>query len=193
MRSEAIAAFSGRMIAVTLKGPKTIYRVLRPKGLDGGKNYKDSPWWIERMPAGAKEWREDFAVLDEFNRNNFYLKYDIPHGSELKAWKGKAAEQFDADVGQYLPGGGEQLFVEFPPAVKPRLSALPARPTNWGETEGRYGYNVVVDIAANARTEKLARYEIESKRPPRPLTNSPAVAGTRAYAAHERAEDAKAQ
>jgi hypothetical protein len=40
------------IMAKTLKGPKTIYRVLRPP-----RNGKASPWWTESMPANGKEWR----------------------------------------------------------------------------------------------------------------------------------------
>ena len=187
----AIEAFSGKLTKETLsslKEPRTIYRVLRPKGLDGGKNYKNSPWWTDTLPPNAKVWREELGVLDEFNKNSYYIKYEIPAGKELKAWKGKASEQFDAATGQSLPGGGYQLFVDFPPDVAKQIDALPLIPTKWGETEARYGFDNVPNLANDVRTEKLGKYEIETKKAP---TNSAAVAGTRAYAANERSKDSK--
>ena len=36
---------------------------------------------------------------------------------------------------------------------------------------------------------KLGKYEIESKRSPKPLATSPAVAATRAYGANERSSE----
>ena len=173
----AVEAFSGTITAVTLKGPKRIYRVLRPKGLDGGKNYKSSPWWTESMPVNAKEWREEYAVLDSFNKNSYYIAYDIPAGQELKAWQGKTAEQFDPVAGQYLPGGGTQLFVELNADTKAIVDTLALNKTNWGETEKLYGYNAKTDIVPDVQVDRLRPFEIQSKGAP---TNSPAVAATRA-------------
>lgn len=173
----AVEAFSGPLTAVTLKGPKRIYRVLRPKGLDGGKNYKSSPWWTDSMPANAKEWREDYAVLDSFNKNTYFIAYDIPAGKELKAWQGKTAEQFDQDTGQYLPGGGVQLFVGLDTESKSLVDILAINKTNWGETERLYGYNAKTDIVPDVRADHLRPFEIQSKRPP---ANSPVVAAVRA-------------
>ena len=185
----AIAAFSGPLTNETLTG-QTIYRVLRPKGVDGGKNYKDSPWWSETLPPNAKVWREELGVLDEFNKNSYYIKYEIPAGDKhaLKAWKGRASEQFDAATGQSLPGGGYQLFVDFPPDIAKQIEALPLIPTKWGETEARYGFDNAPDLAHDVRTEKLGKYEIETKKAP---ANSAAVAGSRAYGANERSKDSK--
>lgn len=187
-RYEAIEAFSGPMTAVTLKGPKTIYRVLRPKGLENGDNALASPWWTETLPPNAKAWREGLGVLGKYNKNSYYIKYHLQAGEELKAWRGKASEQFDANSGQYLPGGDYQLFIDLRPQIVEKINRLPLEFTHWPDAEVLYGVDSSADTAYHVRTEKLGRYEIESKRAP---VNSPAVAGARAYAAHERAQDAQ--
>lgn len=181
--NKTIEAFSGPMVAVPLKGPKTIYRVLLPVN-----NGKYSPWWTEVLPPNAKVWREGNAVLDKFNANNFFIKYEIPAGRELKAWRGKAAEQFNPKTGQYLPGGDFQLFIEFPPDIIKQLDKLPAISTGWGKTTKAYGFDDVPDFAHDVRTEKLGKYEIESKIAP---SNSKTVAASRAYAANERSQESK--
>lgn len=157
--SETIAAFSGPLRAVELQPGQTIYRVLLPS-----RNGKASPWWLETMPETAEHWREPLAVLDKFNKNNFFIKYTIPEGTTLKAWKGKAAEQFDGEVGQYLPGGGEQLFVDFPAHIKAEVVQLPALSTGWGKTTKRYGYGPQADAAiGEIELERLAANEVRTK------------------------------
>ena len=125
-------------------------------------------------------------MLDEFNKNNFYVKYEIPAGRELKAWKGRASEQFDAEIGQYLPGGEYQLYIELTSDIAKQLDALPALSTGWGKTTHLYGFDDVPDFAHDVHTEKLGKYEIESKLAP---SNSKTVAATRAFTANERSQD----
>ena len=180
---DAIEAFSGPITKEPLIGPKTIYRVLLP-----ARNGKARPWWTETLPPNAKVWRENLGVLDEFNKNNFYIKYEIPAGQELKAWKGRASEQFDAEKCQYLPGGEYQLFIDLPSDVAKQLAKLPAISTGWGKTTRLYGFDDVPDLAHDVRTETLGKYEIETKKAP---ANSAAVAGSRAYGANERNQDNK--
>jgi hypothetical protein len=157
--SETIAAFSGPMRAVELKPGQTIYRVLLPS-----QNGKASPWWLEKLPETAQEWRELLAVLDKFNKNNFFIKYTIPEGTTLKAWRGQAAEQFHGRVGQYLPGGGTQLFVDFPAHIKAEVLELPALSTGWGKTTKRYGYGPQADAAiGEIELERLAANEVRTK------------------------------
>ena len=189
LQSDAIEAFSGPLTYVTLKGPKTIYRVLKPKGLEDGDNALASPWWTETLPPNAQVFRENLGVLDSYNKNSYYIKYEIPAGQELKAWKGRASEQFDAEVGQYCPGGDYQIYIDLQPDLVKQINVLPLEFTHWPDADVRYGYDAVPDMAHDVRTEKLGKYEIESKQLPKPLTNSPAVAGTRAYAANERSSE----
>jgi hypothetical protein len=163
--SEAIAAFSGPMRAVELKPGTEVLRILRPKTTDGLGNFKSSPWWTAKMPQTSQEWRELFAVLDKFNLNGYFLKYTVPEGTTLKAWSGKAAEQFDGNVGQYLKGGGEQLFVEFPGHIKAAIEALPPLPTGWGETTKLYGFGEHANAAiAEIQLERLSANELMAKK-----------------------------
>lgn len=185
--SVAIEAFSGKITAETLKGPRTIYRVLKPKGLEDGDNALASPWWSETLPSNAKVFREGLSILNKFNKNSFYIKYEIPAGKELKVWKGKASEQFDAEVGQYLPGGEYQIFIDLQPDVVKQVNVLPLEFTHWPDADVRYGFDEVADMAQDVRIEKLGKYEIETKQRP---ANSLAVASSRAYGANERSKEA---
>ena len=158
--TSAISAFSGSMRAVELKPGDTMFRVLLP-----AKNGKASPWWTAKTPESAEEWRELLAVLDKFNINNFFVKYTIPEGTTLKAWSGKAAEQFNGRVGQYLPGGGEQLFVDFPAHVKAEVLKLPALSTGWGKTLRLFGFGKGAEAAvAEIQLERLAANEMQAKK-----------------------------
>lgn len=157
--NDTIAAFSGKIAPKNLKPGDVIYRVLKP-----GKNYKTSPWWLTEMPKSGEEWREGLAVLDKFKENNFYIKYVVPEGVTLKAWIGKAAEQFDGAAGQYLGGGTNQLFIEFSAHVKADLEKLPALSTGWGKTLRLFGFGDNADAAiAEIRIERLAASEPQSK------------------------------
>ena len=160
--STKIAAFSGPMKAIELGRDDRdvkIYRVLFPS-----ENYKASPWWTLEKPKNAKQWREQLAVLDDFNKNSFFLEYTIPKGTKLRAWKGKAAEQFDDDIGQYLPGGGEQVFVEFPADIKPEIMKLPELATGWGKTLKLFGFGDEAQTAiTEVKLEKLQAQEIRTK------------------------------
>lgn len=156
----AIQAFSGPMRPVELKPGDTIFRVLLPS-----RNYKASPWWTAKMAESAEEWREFLAVLDKFNANNFFVKYTIPEGTTLKAWTGKAAEQANEGAGQYLHGGGEQLFVEFPAHIKGQVLELPALSTGWGKTLKLFGFGPQADAAiGEIQLEKLAANEVRAKK-----------------------------
>lgn len=152
-----VEAFSGAMRAVELKPGDIVFRILLP-----AKNNKAGAWWTAKMPETAEQWRELLAVLDKFNANNFFVKYTIPQGTTLKAWKGKAAEQWDEATGQFLKGGGEQLFLEFPAHIKAELMKLSALSTGWGKTLKLFGFEKPT-IVATARVERLGANEVQSK------------------------------
>lgn len=158
-RCDVVEAFSGPIKAKKLAGPRTVYRVLRP-----GKNGKASPWWTETMPSNGEEWREGLAVLDNFNMNNFFIKFDIPAGRELKVWEGKAAEQFNKDTGQFLGGGAVQVFIDWPVDLKAAIEKLPALSTGWGNTLKKYGYDLVTSAKNEASVQKLANSEYALKK-----------------------------
>jgi hypothetical protein len=147
------------MDGIELRGGRTIYRILLPKG-----NYKASPWWMESMPSTPEEWRTLLAVLDKFNANNFVIRYTIPNDTTLKAWRGKAAEQINEATGQYLPGGGTQLYLQIPANIKGEIMQLPALSTGWGPTLKLFGYEDANASHLAARTEHLGDNETQTKR-----------------------------
>lgn len=154
----AIEAFSGSIRAITIKGPKTVYRVLKP-----GKNFKSSPWWTETMPPNAQVWREELAVLDNYNLNSYYIKFEIPAGCELKVWEGTAAEQFNSATGQFLRGGGTQLYIDWPADLKAAIEKLPSFSTGWGKSIHKYGYEMQANPKNTVDIDKLAQNEYAAK------------------------------
>jgi hypothetical protein len=160
-----IEAFSGAIKAIEIKPGTKIIRILKPKALDPKKgNMMASPWWASKMPETAEEWRELYAVLDKFNKNGHFIVYTVPEGTTLKAWTGKAAEQFDDEIGQYLGGGGLQLFIDFPVHVKQAIEQLPVQMTGWGETTKLYGFGKGADAAIQEiQVERLAANERQAK------------------------------
>ena len=156
---ESIQAFSGAIKAKKITGPTTVYRIIKP-----GRNGKASPWWTETMPSNGEEWREGLAVLDNFNMNNFFIKFEIPAGRELKVWEGKAAEQFNEKTGQFLGGGALQVFIDWPSDLKLLIDKLPALSTSWGNTLKKYGYELVTNAKNEASIQKLANSEYALKK-----------------------------
>ena len=128
------------------------------------------------MPESGKEWREGLAVLDSWNKNGYYVELTVPE-SGLWAWEGKAASQVEnnpdaiATMGQYLPGGFNQLYIDMKHTNnKAALEAmtqkmdlpiekiLERKPTEW--TDVYAGLNVPKKIA---EADFLGPFEIESK------------------------------
>ncbi len=119
---DIIEAFSGKMVPKTIKhvhgkDPKKIFRIIEdPKKATGC-------WWTETLPTSGQEWREEFAVLDNWNKNKYYVEFVLPEGAELLVWEGKVSSQVDnvklidkkpnPKLGQALKGGETQIFVDF--------------------------------------------------------------------------------
>ncbi len=137
----AIAAFSGPMRAVHLKGGTRLYRVvsydkINTKGL----------WWSYTRPRSAKQWREEWAVLDKFSKNKFYVEFVVPPEG-LWVWEGKVASQVDQDLtlataGQYLKGGQTQLLLDLKFSRNKYAEPLAAdlanqlKETRWRDVDG---------------------------------------------------------
>jgi hypothetical protein len=82
------------------------------------KSAKTGEYWLVELPESGKRWREDFAVLEDWSKNGFYIEFEVPPDARIVAWEGKTATQFQSDLskrgaGQYLAGGGNQLFIDF--------------------------------------------------------------------------------
>lgn len=165
---EMVAAYSGRMINRQLKRNEEIFRFFGPEGVTHSHNVRTShasgAWWgIGPAPKTAKEWREQAAVLDEFNRDGFFVVGKVDGPNPPKAVVGTVAEQSGTHLpGQYLPGGATQAVVEWDKSTSDYLYALGKkvmdsgkaevwsdavsgitfhiRPTGWKDANGIWGY-----------------------------------------------------
>lgn len=165
-----IPCFSGPMRAVKIPPGTKIYRVVTGTGNAAGE------WWVYALPGSGKEWREGLAVLDSWNKNGYFVELTVPDEG-LLAWEGKAASQVENDpdavktMGQYLPGGQIQLFIDLrfeanAKAVdalskkleKPLDKILEKKPTPW--TDAYNGLHVPDKVA---EVDFLGPFEIESK------------------------------
>lgn len=178
-----IAAASGKIKNEMLEGT-TIWRSFGPKGKTLGVNIDESKpmgmWWgLGPAPKSAKEWREVYAVLDDFNRNGWLAIVEIPKGVKIPACTSTVSEQFSVKTaGQYLPGGGKQAATpEFFPfaaiaeslyhagggrVALPNGAILEIRPTGWATPNGVFGYGDEV-IPYASMLERLNLTEYQSK------------------------------
>jgi len=188
----AIAAASGRIKNVDLgEDGVTLFRPFGPggatHGVDVGKSSPGGFWWgVGEAPRTAEEWRQKYAVLDEFNRNGMVAIMRIPAGGKVKvpACTSTVSEQFGKDIaGQFLAGGGKQAAIDFTLApdladVSDRLRKLVAigggkaklangvvievRHSGWKGINGKIGYGPEVIPGAGV-VERLGVTEIQSK------------------------------
>jgi DNA-binding transcriptional regulator YdaS (Cro superfamily) len=128
-----IAASSGKIKNEMLSG-ETLFRAFGPggatHGVPVGESFAVGAFWGRgQPPKTAKEWREQCAVLDEWNRNGWLSIVNIPPGVEIPASTSTVSEQFGKKLGQYLPGGGQQAVVTdgFDRMVKDATKRLFAR------------------------------------------------------------------
>ena len=188
----AVAAASGKISNVDLgeKGA-VLFRAFGPEGSTHGVKVKASDpasfWWgLGEAPKSAQEWRQKYAVLDEWNRNGMVSIIRIPPGSKVKvpACTSTVSEQFsDKIAGQYLEGGGKQAAIDFELApdlakVDDAMKALLAkgggkttlpngiqievRHSGWGGINGKIGYGSEVIPGAGV-VERLGVTEMQTK------------------------------
>jgi hypothetical protein len=144
-------------------------------------------WWgMGEVPKTATEWRQKYAVLDEFNRNGMVAVIRIPPGGKVKvpSCTSTVSEQFgDKIAGQYLEGGGKQAAVDF--SLAPDLAdvgakleklakmgggkltlkngvQLEVRHSGWSGINGKIGYGSEVIPGAGV-VERLGVTELQSK------------------------------
>jgi hypothetical protein len=121
VKCKVIPCFSGPMRAVKIPPGTKIYRVVTETSNPAGE------WWVYNLPESGKEWREGLAVLDSWSANGYFVEMTVPDKG-LYVWEGKAASQIEnnpdavSSLGQYLPGGQIQLFIDF--NFKPNTLAL---------------------------------------------------------------------
>ncbi|HLP41945.1 MAG TPA: hypothetical protein VK465_10590, partial [Fibrobacteria bacterium] len=166
-----IPCFSGPMRAVHIPPGTKIYRVVTGTGKAEGN------WWVYSMPGSGREWREGLAVLDSWNKDGYFVELTVPEGG-LFAWEGKAASQIENaedaanTMGQYLPGGQIQLFIDMKfrenakamealshKLEKPLEKILEKRPTPWTDI-----YTALHVPPKKAEAAILGPFEIESKK-----------------------------
>lgn len=188
----AIAAASGKIKNVDLgEEGVTLFRSFGPggttHGVDVGKSNPGGFWWgVGEAPKTAEEWRQKYAVLDEFNRNGMVAMIHVPPGGKVRvpACTSTVSEQFsDKIAGQYLEGGGKQAAIDFSlapdlgdvskaleklakrgggSAKLPNGVVLEVRHSGWKGINGKVGYGSEVIPGAGV-VERLGVTEMQSK------------------------------
>ncbi|MBS1210547.1 MAG: hypothetical protein H6R19_2945 [Proteobacteria bacterium] len=169
-----IAAFSGTINAGKVDGGEYLLRIHT-----ADVDTLNGAWWL-RLPKGVteanwrtvlkngKEWRELLSVLKEYSENGAFSICRVKPDKTIKAWEGKASEQFGRiNPGQYLPGGKVQLYLaswsqEFQEAVE---WTVKFGKTEWTDLENVGYASRKVLVAGAARVVRLAQDEDQTKRP----------------------------
>ncbi|MDR0563625.1 MAG: hypothetical protein LBG78_01640 [Azoarcus sp.] len=198
----AVEAYSGKMLNKPLED-ESIFRIYGPPGethgIEIGPTVPQGRWWgVGELPDSGKAWREGSAVLDEFNRDKFYVKArrTAPPQKEVRGVFGKVSEQTSTIVpGQYLPGGGQQAFLDFAEVTNAKLEEVGKRvmqtgkveeffdpvsgltfefgPTNWKNVNGHTGYTRA-GKAGTSTTVPVKPNEVAPKTNPETHVNFPA-------------------
>ena len=188
----AVAAASGKIKNADLGNEGAVlFRAFGPEGtthgVEVGKSNPAGFWWgLGEPPKEAEKWRQEYAVLDEFNRNGMVAILRIPPGGKVRipACTSTVSEQFGKKLaGQYLEGGGKQAAIDFSLApdlarVSETMDALMARGggkvtlpsgigievrhSGWTGINGKVGYGSEVIPGAGV-TERLGATELQSK------------------------------
>ena len=188
----AIAAATGKIKNVDLGDEGAVlFRAFGPEGTTHGVQVGASNpggfWWgLGEAPKSAEQWRQEYAVLDEFNRNGMVAVVRVPPGKKVSvpACTSTVSEQYGRNIaGQYLEGGGKQAAIDFSLApdlkdvsdVMQRLAkrgggkaTLPngivveVRQSGWKGINGKVGYGTDV-IPGAGMTERLGVTELQSK------------------------------
>jgi hypothetical protein len=173
-----IEAFSGAIEAKVLKGP---YEMTRYFDLEKAK--PTGAWWHPQGTkfTNAKDWRHDAAVLDSWNKDGFRTICQVPPGAELHGWEGLVSGQFEKASGQFLEGGGKQVYVDLGLSAADREALLRAaksgasdykasnglvfkfEKTGWTDSVGIYGFGASIRDVTVAGVESLGRHERETK------------------------------
>ncbi|MDC0722623.1 hypothetical protein [Nannocystis bainbridge] len=155
-----IRTFSGNLQAVALRHPRKIYRIIENEGGRSG-----AFWSLER-PASGRRWREDYAVLESWNRDGYYIEFEIPPGQTLYVWQGRVASQVETDAakatyGQVLNGGAQQLLIDLRhPSnawATSRVERLPLHRTGWRDHMGVNVPNEQTRAILLGQTERAQR------------------------------------
>jgi hypothetical protein len=128
---------------------------------------KRSNYWLPRLPKSGREWRENWAVVQEWNHNGAYIQLNhVPTADELRAagvavppdweglrvWRGQVSSQPDEELGRYLVGGETQIVIDFSHphnvVLERYVKTLMAQPTRWQDVMFHPGDRVAVHAMA---------------------------------------------
>lgn len=89
---------------------ETRYRVV------GNDQYPNGGYWTTRPPGSDRELRADLAVRNDWNGNHGLVSYTP--SEDIPVWTGRAAPQNatfpeGVEATQYLPGGGQQIWLDY--------------------------------------------------------------------------------
>jgi hypothetical protein len=179
----AIAAASGKITNEMLSGV-TLFRSFGPPqvtyGVKVGETFPIGLFWgIGKPPKSAERWRNPFAVLDEWNGNEWLCMLHIPEHVKHPACVSTVSEQFSKNItGQFLEGGERQAAIENEKVIAdmatnlamsgggkivlPNGSILEVRPSGWTDVNGTIGYDEKVIPYASV-TERLGVTEKQTK------------------------------
>jgi hypothetical protein len=183
----AVAAAKGPIKNETLSG-ETLFRAFGPEGETRRiKVDESSPigmWWGRgEPPKTAQEWRQFYAVLDEFNRNGWLSVMHIPANVKLPACTSTVSEQYSKKIpGQFLEGGGKQaaidsrsiMMAEVDVAARqlyakgggkttlPNGIEIEVKQSGWSGINNKIGYADTI-IPGASMTERLGVTEIQGK------------------------------
>jgi hypothetical protein len=182
----AVAAAKGPIANEMLSG-ETLFRAFGPKGkLHNGVEVKTTNpiglfWGRGNPPKTAGEWRQFYAVLDEFNLNGWLSVIKIPPAVKLPACTSIVSEQYSKKAaGQFLEGGGKQAAIDklFEKQIQdiatqlykrgggkatlPNGIEIEIKQSGWSGINNKIGYADTI-IPGASMTERLGVTEIQSK------------------------------
>ncbi|MFP3568469.1 hypothetical protein [Paraburkholderia sp. SIMBA_030] len=151
---------------------------------------KVSNYWLPGLPKNGREWRENWAVVQEWNHNGAYVQLThIPTADELRAagvvvppgweglrvWRGQVSSQYDAELGRYLAGGETQLVIDFDhphnAVLREYVRTLMAQPTRWTD--------VMFGSSERAAVRAMEPHELAPKTVPQGYTTRAPAAVSR--------------
>jgi hypothetical protein len=183
----AVAAAKGPIKNEMLSG-ETLFRAFGPEGSTRGVKVDESSpigmWWGRGAPPKtAEEWRQYYAVLDEFNRNGWLSVMHIPANVKLPACTSTVSEQYSKQIpGQFLEGGGKQAAIDSRSVMMAEVDAaarqlyakgggkttlpngitIEVKQSGWSGINNKIGYADTI-IPGASMTERLGVTEIQSK------------------------------
>lgn len=108
------------------------YRIVDP----GAKSFDNGTFWMTKAEfdklKNKDDWRRNFAVWGDWNKNGEFVTYVVPSGKPLRGWEGITASQERTAAGEsfVLQGGARQIVLD--PKDIEKSSIGKRQSTNWG-------------------------------------------------------------